>query len=335
MVDFSKYLPPITKGIPASLCLAFLTTHVTAEAYAQKDALEQFRISGQELCAPSSGSSVLSLPHVKETATQSLQVLEQSPLGAQIAQDIRTNQRWICIDDNRPVPQTAYCANNAGYQLDGSASVADELAPLRTALSEARKYRTRQTEERGFRLSVNYDPQHMALIGKLQEADAIAFMMQVAHELEQDGFEVAQAMEGRLEYEVYMAYQAAIVRDADAPYNGKALRAAFEAWFEIAPAHLYERDYLQRVSEILDAHETAQIHTPIGFQVLNTQQAAAIANMPDGTNYIEQTGQFKAQDPRYFDMMSQTNKDVLAQLRERLLALDPAIESPYAGTPKP
>lgn len=334
MVDFKKYLPPISKGIPASLCLAFLATEAV-HAQPVHGALEQFRISGQELCAPISGSSVLSLPHVKKTAAKSLQILEQSPLGVNIAQDIRTNNRWVCVDDNRPVPQTSYRANDAGYQLEGSASVKDALAPLRTALAEARKYRIRQTEEQGFRLSVNYDPQHMALIGKLQEADAIAFMVQVAHELEQDGLDVAQAMEGRLEYEIYMAYQAAIVRDSEAPYNGKALRAAFEAWFEIAPAHLYERDYLDRVSDILDAHESAQIHTPLGFQVINTQQATAIADMPDGTNYLEQTGHFKAQNPRYFDMMSRSNESTLSALRERLLALDPAVESPYAGAPKP
>lgn len=281
---------------------------------------------GNELCVTPRGPALS--PYLQNVALDALKILDLSPTGHHVSRDIRTHNRAMCLDDNRPVGQDEYRAPSHGFMLDGSASISDDLADLRTALSEAREYRYRDTEDRGYRLSVDYDPQHMALLGKLKEADAVAYMAQVAHELKAIGYNVDEALEDKFERAIFAAYEAEVKSDSLAAFDGRARRAAFEAWFDVVPAQIYEARYLDQIEGIVNAH--ASRHVPMGFKVLTSAQAIGIGATQEGTNYLEQTGGINAQAPRYFEMMNDANRQRMQSIREKIAAVIPGFKhSPF------
>jgi hypothetical protein len=159
-------------------------------------------------------------------------------------------------------------------------------------------------QENGYSISSFYKPKDMILIGKFMEADAEAYANLVVYEMEQAGHHIFSDVS---EQKTYSAVHDAFSEYADVDLN-LAMRAAFDAWFSTdVSKSFYERGYIDSVEGII---ERSPVHYPRSYAFKEFSQEAMefIGTLPDGRNYLVETGGVDASLSMYSDLASEENE---------------------------
>lgn len=295
-------------GVPAvMLALGAATTANAQDAVIPQRVLDIHENAAQ-ICAPIDGPGGTAAIRARVDALTG--TLNQSETGASLvdfAKDGPAGKLWVCfIDDIKNLGQY-----RAGYGVMDLPNDQTRHHLVGTSAHEIRHY---WQEEAGYGIfeNDNVSKKTDVILTLASEADADAIATQVMWELKQKGiaqdwdFHMDRAnCEGKVcRDDILKAFESAILADANAMENGKALAAAFAQWYqdkERRSPYLMMTMFKHNARKMSDIHGypldepknpgyLKPIQSPLSKNILDGEIEGIAALPHKGTNYLEQQG---------------------------------------------
>jgi hypothetical protein len=240
-----------------------------------------------------------------------LGILDKSPSGKTLVDLSQSRGIKIITDNSNP--------DVMGY-FDPGDAVATLAHELRHAVQE------------GFQLheGLEHSPKDNVLIARVMEADAESYADKVSWELKESGYDKAWAAQKEGSYSnMADAFEDAITKDPNSLSNGKAHRSAYDAWFESSEnRNNYDTDTLENID--MDRKD-GMFYKGMARRPVRPDDVAEVGQLPDGTNYLEQTGKKGLTGAKYAGHMNKKNQKMMDKLNR---AIDKANGTSKTSTTK-
>ena len=205
-----------------------------------------------------------------------------------------------------------YISKPSVFTVSSAAPFAEELEVA------AHELRHMWQDKIGLATSTIYNPNDLILMGKFKEADAEAYSNLVRFELAAAGVpEFMNYAPGFTYGAITIAFNAHANINDNQSINA-AMRAGFDAWFSAPPASIfYESRYIEGYESFVEA---ANYHYPVSYasEPLTIETITKLGELPNGQNYLEQTGGISFETPLYADLADAAREKQVENLYKRI-----------------
>lgn len=244
---------------------------------------------------------------------QTLNIISLSPVGAALIKEAAENGWSIVLDDIQEC-EFSIDVERKLIELDHHGLKAEGL--MRSAyfgnmalINLVKALRDIYHEKRHGSFDFLFGPEAILMLERVRAADCDVIATLVAWELRSEGHtDIWRHCIGSENGDIAMAYSSYLERDPASQFNGKALKAAFQSWYD-CDDRINNCDH-QTLEYMDDIIESANVKNPFGNKVPTHIAIELLSCLPDKTAYLQGFGQEVLIDPRYAgldDEMNQTH----------------------------
>ena len=248
---------------------------------------------------------------------QTLNIISLSPTGLALINDAVENGWSLDIDDldgndfSVDVAEKLIIVNNFGLSPEGLMRSAYFGNLLLVNLVRALRDVWHEKRHGGF--DDLFGPEAILMLERIRAADCDTIGIMVAWELRSENYsDIWRHSIGSENGDIAMTYSTYMERDPSSQFNGRALKAAFQAWYECEQRiTICDHQTLEYMDDIL---KFSDLQRPFGKKVPTHICVELLSCLPDKTAYLQGYGQEILRDPTYSGLSDPLNQSHLMHI---------------------
>ena len=248
---------------------------------------------------------------------QTLNIISLSPAGSALIKEAAENGWSIVLDDIQDC-EFSIDVERKLIELDHHGLKAEGL--MRSAyfgnmalINLVKALRDIYHEKRHGSFDFLFGPEAILMLERVRAADCDVLATLVAWELRSEGHtDIWRHCIGSENGDIAMAFSSHLERDPSSQFNGKALKAAFQSWYDCED-RISNCDH-QTLEYMDDIMETSNVKNPFGNKVPTHIAIELLSCLPDKTAYLQGFGHEVLIDPRYAGLNDEMNQTHLMHI---------------------